>query len=311
MGGGGAWFASTTRTVVISHHGADEPAGTLGAYRAAYDRGYRWFQADLLAVKDDVLIAHAIFGRRRGFDQLTVAEARAKLGREAPTLSELLGDTAMPDARWNVELKHPSALPHLLDMLDAKAALRSRVLVSAPSTAAAARHRDVRRRRWADDAAASCDITQLFLGGGGWRGARDAHQGRPRRARRPCRRSDRTRRPPCPHPAASRHAQPPERGAASNDRTAPHAGATRRTLRPGHHRLTLASTDRWTPRSSAPSTDRSMPGEGSMRHPGRCRDRSPPGSGTRRGRSSGRWRPGRGSDAVAPIRSAVVAAARA
>ncbi len=132
VGGGGAWFASTTGTVVISHHGADEPAGTLGAYRTAYDRGYRWFQADLLAVKDDVLVAHAIFGRRRGFDQLTVAQARAKLGHDAPTLSELLDDAHMPVARWNVELKHPSALPHLLTMLVGDPALRSRVLVSAP-----------------------------------------------------------------------------------------------------------------------------------------------------------------------------------
>ena len=59
------WFESTTDLVVMSHHGrADAKAhsGSLEALRAAYRAGYRWFQVDVVAIKDDLVSMHAVLG---------------------------------------------------------------------------------------------------------------------------------------------------------------------------------------------------------------------------------------------------------
>lgn len=118
----------------MSHHGrvarADRP-GSHEAIRAAYRAGYRWFQIDVVACRDDLVSLHAVFGRRRGFGSLTVAQVRVKLGYEVPTLAELLHDHELRDARWNVEVKSRTALPALIRTLKHAPSV-SRVMVSAP-----------------------------------------------------------------------------------------------------------------------------------------------------------------------------------
>lgn len=118
----------------MSHHGrvarSDRP-GSHEAIRAAYRAGYRWFQIDVVACRDGLVSLHAVFGRRFRFRSMTVAQVRAKLGYEVPTLAELLRDEELRDARWNVEIKSRTALPQLIRTLKAAPSV-SRVMVSAP-----------------------------------------------------------------------------------------------------------------------------------------------------------------------------------
>ena len=128
------WFASTTDVVVMSHHGrvsARAREGSLPAIREAYRAGYRWFQIDVVPVKDDLVSLHAVFGRRPGFRRMTRDQVSAKLGYTVPTLAEILDDREMLDARWNIEVKSRAALPRLIEVLKTTKAV-SRVMVSAP-----------------------------------------------------------------------------------------------------------------------------------------------------------------------------------
>lgn len=128
------WFLSTTGSVVMSHHGRvrrHARPGSLAAIKDAYAAGFRWFQIDVVPIRDDLVSLHAVFGRRVGFRRLTIEQVRRKLGYEVPTLSELFDDPDLCDARWNVEVKSRTALPALLATLKRSDAI-SRVMVSAP-----------------------------------------------------------------------------------------------------------------------------------------------------------------------------------
>lgn len=135
------WFRSTTGVVVMSHHGLEangvEP-GSLDAYLAAYELGYRWFQVDVVPIRDDLISHHAIFGRRRGFTRLSLAEARERLGYAVPTLSELLVHPGLADARWNVEIKSRAGVRALVRTLRDTPS-RAPVMVSAPMHGSIAR----------------------------------------------------------------------------------------------------------------------------------------------------------------------------
>lgn len=128
------WFRSTTGSVVMSHHGRirrSERPGSLDAIKGAYAAGFRWFQIDVVPIDGDLVSLHAVFGRRWGFGRMTLAQVRAKLGYDVPTLSQLLDDPELRDARWNVEVKSRAALPALIATLKRTEAV-SRVMVSAP-----------------------------------------------------------------------------------------------------------------------------------------------------------------------------------
>jgi hypothetical protein len=128
------WFRSTTGVVVMSHHGLegpDAPVGSLAAYLAAYELGYRWFQVDVVPIRDDLISHHAVFGTKRGFTSLTLAEARARLGYDVPTLAELLVHPGLVDARWNVEIKSRRGVRALVRTLRDTTS-RAPVMVSAP-----------------------------------------------------------------------------------------------------------------------------------------------------------------------------------
>ncbi len=128
------WFESPTGVVIMSHHGRvsrKDRAGTVGAMVAAYRLGYRWFQIDVVPIKDDLISLHAVLGRRPGFRRLTHEQAKEALGYPVSTLRELLDHSEMPDARWNIEVKSRTALPALIKELKRSMAL-DRVMVSAP-----------------------------------------------------------------------------------------------------------------------------------------------------------------------------------
>ncbi len=128
------WFESTTDLVVMSHHGradAKAHAGSLEALRAAYRAGYRWFQVDVVAIKDDLVSMHAVLGWKPGYRGMTREEVSRRKGYQVPTLSEILDDPEMRDARWNIEVKSQTALPALIAVLKRTKAV-SRVMVSAP-----------------------------------------------------------------------------------------------------------------------------------------------------------------------------------
>ncbi len=128
------WFESPTGVVVMSHHGRvsrKAREGTVDAMVAAYQVGYRWFQIDVVPIKDDLVSMHAVFGRRIGFRRLTIEQVRVRLPYIS-TLRELLDHACMPDARWNIEVKSRTAVPALISELKRSKAL-SRVMVSAPA----------------------------------------------------------------------------------------------------------------------------------------------------------------------------------
>ncbi len=100
---------------------------TLTAFRHATALGYRYLETDVHVTCDGVLIAFhdAVLDRvsdlRGAIDQLTHDEVGKALiaGREhVPTLAELFD--ALPDARFNIDLKSAGAAAALVDFLDAR-----------------------------------------------------------------------------------------------------------------------------------------------------------------------------------------------
>lgn len=128
------WFRTSAGVAITCHHGQSGPGappGSLAAYLAAYDLGYRWFQVDVVPVRDDIVSLHAIIGRRIGLTGLSVTEVRARLGYDVPTLRDLLEHPGLRDARWNIEVKSRRCVPVLLRTLRQTRAV-SRVMISAP-----------------------------------------------------------------------------------------------------------------------------------------------------------------------------------
>lgn len=124
------WFTNVgDRPLVISHHGGSPPY-TLAGYRAAYASGFRWFQVDVVPIRDDLVVQHSLFGWRRGFTKATIGELRQRYP-DLVTLGELLDDPELADARWNIEVKSPRAIPTLARDLDSRQ-MASTVLLSAP-----------------------------------------------------------------------------------------------------------------------------------------------------------------------------------
>lgn len=126
------FYENDGRIVAISHAGdasAGARAGSVDAYVAARAHGFRYFQIDVIAVGDELVSHHAVWGRRMGWEDETVDGLRAA-GHELDRVSEIV--EAIPDGRWNLEIKNRKAEPALFRFLHSHEDRNVRFGVSAP-----------------------------------------------------------------------------------------------------------------------------------------------------------------------------------
>lgn len=97
---------------------------TLRAFANAIDLGYTYLETDVHATKDGQLVAFHdddlsrvtdIVGRIRDFLFADLAEFKVGDREPIPTMSELLD--SFPEARFNIDLKHPNAITPLVDVI--------------------------------------------------------------------------------------------------------------------------------------------------------------------------------------------------
>lgn len=117
------------------HPGSEGLENTLSAFRTSFDLGYRYLETDVQVTTDGVLLAFhddvldRVSDARGTISELTHEEVRRALigGRErVPTLVELFD--ALPDARFNIDVKSDASVPALVAVLEARGAW-DRVLV--------------------------------------------------------------------------------------------------------------------------------------------------------------------------------------
>lgn len=128
------WLLASPRQIVMSHHGASgqgAPAGSRLAYKAAYELGYRWFQVDVVATRDGLVLMHSVFGRNRRLEGLSTVDALNK-HPDSASLEDLLTSTEFAEARWNVEMKSRRGLRFLTAILAHNPDARPRVMVGSP-----------------------------------------------------------------------------------------------------------------------------------------------------------------------------------
>ena len=98
---------------------------TMHAFQHAVDLGYRYLETDVHATSDGVLLAFHDAALDRVTDHIglvadhtaqQVALARIAEVHAVPTMAELLA--AFPDCRFNIDLKSPSAVSPLVELLD-------------------------------------------------------------------------------------------------------------------------------------------------------------------------------------------------
>ena len=128
-----AFYQNSGLVVAISHAGdtsQGDPAGSLAAYRAAFDLGFRYFQIDVVKIRDDELVSgHAIIGRKPRWEDQSVESLRSN-GHHVDRVADIID--ALPDARWNLEIKSKVAEPGLTKLLRAQDRRAERFGVSAP-----------------------------------------------------------------------------------------------------------------------------------------------------------------------------------
>jgi glycerophosphoryl diester phosphodiesterase len=112
--------------IPFAHRGgaSEAPENSLPAFENAYDLGYRWFETDVHATADGVLVAFhdevldRVTDRSGRIDELPWSEvSRARIdGREPiPLLEDVLG--TWPDVRVNIDAKADSSVEPLIEVL--------------------------------------------------------------------------------------------------------------------------------------------------------------------------------------------------
>lgn len=98
---------------------------TLAAFLRARDEGYSYVETDVHATRDGVLVVHHDATLRRvaghpgvlrAMDWADVAPVRVRGREKLPRLEEAL--EALPDTRFNVDLKSPGTLRPMLELLE-------------------------------------------------------------------------------------------------------------------------------------------------------------------------------------------------
>ncbi|MDO5735444.1 MAG: glycerophosphodiester phosphodiesterase [Propionibacteriaceae bacterium] len=148
-------------SLLSNNHGIEN---TLLAFRNAVDLGYRYLETDVHATMDGHLVAFhdpdlgRVTETPGRIAELTFERVRAVLvgGREVvPTLDELLEE--FPDARFNIDLKAPGAVPLLAETITRHAATE-RVCVGSFS-----RKRLKRFRRLLPPAATAASTAEIMV----------------------------------------------------------------------------------------------------------------------------------------------------
>ncbi len=154
------YFDGAPSVMAMSHAGDSDTGhhnGSLKAYELAHDHAFRFFHVDVVAIGGSELAsAHAIFGRRRSWEKCSIEEVSAEVGRQVSTLSSLVN--ALPDGRWNIEVKSRRAEYALIQLLEQPGVI-DRVCVSSPF------HRGMSRRLRQRFGNAVCLAAPLLDGG--------------------------------------------------------------------------------------------------------------------------------------------------
>ena len=112
--------------IPFAHRGgaAEAPENTLASFAHALTLGYRYLETDVRATADGVVVSihdgtlDRVSGRSGVVEQLSWAElAGIELagGERVSRLDELL--ERWPDARWNIDAKHDTAVDPLIDVI--------------------------------------------------------------------------------------------------------------------------------------------------------------------------------------------------
>ncbi len=132
-------FLDHAGPIAFAHRGGSHGGveNTKAAFADSIAHGFRYLETDVHATRDGVLVAFhdseldRVTDRTGVIEDMTWAEvSRARVGgREPiPTLAEVL--EAFPTARWNIDIKHTSAIAPLAEVLRDAGAV-DRVLVAA------------------------------------------------------------------------------------------------------------------------------------------------------------------------------------
>lgn len=116
--------------LAVAHRGGAllGPENTLAAFSRSYDLGVRWLETDVLLSRDGVVVCHhdrslrRTTGHEADLADLTWRElSRLRVGGEPlARLEDVM--QALPQARFTVDVKDPSVLPGLVDVLRAPGA---------------------------------------------------------------------------------------------------------------------------------------------------------------------------------------------
>ncbi len=137
-------FLQAPGPVAFVHRGGAGEAteNSVAAFTRARDLGFRYFETDVHATSDGVLVAvHDATldrvtdqtGRIEDLPWADVARARLADGTTAPRLVELLA--ALPDGRVNIDVKADQAVGPLVSLLRSQPTLLERVCVASFSDA--------------------------------------------------------------------------------------------------------------------------------------------------------------------------------
>lgn len=119
--------------LVMSHAGDSSQGakpGSLASYELAWQKGFRCFQIDVVALANGELISsHAITGRKRSWEARSVDQLRSD-GHDISTVDDILD--ALPGSRWNFEIKSKFATQALAEVLNRRPEPISHFLISSP-----------------------------------------------------------------------------------------------------------------------------------------------------------------------------------
>ena len=158
------------QVVALAHRGGapasgdPDPENTLAAFASAVRLGYRYLETDVHATRDGHLLAFhdALLdrvtdrvGRVRDHTYAEICSARVS-GRESiPRLSDLV--EALPQARWNVDLKSPQSVDPLVALI-ARMKMHDRMCVGSFSERTLRRFRSRAKALGGPEVATSCGV---------------------------------------------------------------------------------------------------------------------------------------------------------